>query len=161
MTIGCIGPQPNSRNLIPSVSPLKNSGLFTRITSCRQQECCCPRTGWQYGCSVPIHSFQMSFCRRVAGWPLHHGDCLPCHGICRPVRYGCRAQGNDYRTTLRSELLLFQTQQNTVGFPWCHVNIENEHSRHVTPARMTNTNIQGCIKKFPDWTYRLECIYLI
>jgi hypothetical protein len=21
--------------------------------------------------------------------------------------------------------------------------------------------IRGCIKKFPDWTYRLECIYLI
>jgi len=23
------------------------------------------------------------------------------------------------------------------------------------------SNIQGCIKKFRDWTYRLECIYLI
>jgi hypothetical protein len=22
-------------------------------------------------------------------------------------------------------------------------------------------NIRGCIKKFPDWTYRPECIYLI
>jgi len=23
------------------------------------------------------------------------------------------------------------------------------------------TNVQGCIKKFRHWTYRLECIYLI
>jgi len=25
----------------------------------------------------------------------------------------------------------------------------------------TNKFIEGCIKKFRDWAYRLECIYLI
>jgi hypothetical protein len=31
----------------------------------------------------------------------------------------------------------------------------------VTVVQHKHTKIRGCIKKFPDWTYRLECIYLI
>ena len=31
----------------------------------------------------------------------------------------------------------------------------------VKLCRILNIEIQGCIKKIPDWTYRLECMYLI
>lgn len=51
-------------------------------------------------------------------------------------RSGKRLQNHSW-----GELLLFQTLQNTVPFHWCHVTIENEHSRHVTPARMSDMNI--------------------
>ena len=32
---------------------------------------------------------------------------------------------------------------------------------HFKQRHNIRYRIRGCIKKFPDWTYRLECMYLI
>jgi hypothetical protein len=53
------------------------------------------------------------------------------------------------------------------------VNLQHKHAATINLVQMMSENqidpafvqepyiIRGCIKKFPDWTYRLECIYLI
>jgi hypothetical protein len=44
------------------------------------------------------------------------------------------------------------------------LNWDKIHFMHFTTKNNFFSNfdiMQGCIKKFPDWTYRLECIYLI